>query len=636
MPKSLVFLSGTISGDVRMVASDSGEVSEARFSLACEGGLFYVRAFDPGQIYRCQALRNGDQVTVFGGFHSFVYKRCQSHHVWVNARAVMLSNDEAAIDALTVQLPVLKLWREGWPEATAIVQSIAGDSLAQQLLREHEERSAYASQVTATQTYTIYLTGWESLRSSWLRGVITLVGVSPDDVEGDGMRVIHPDDRAKVEKHLRELMSGRPHVTEFRAFKGEEVRWIRDDGRPAQEGDPVVRVYGVVRDMTDLKWLETQVLELQRMATINRLVGGVAHEFNNLLTLIMSHAELVRYKLGQDSQLLNVDFDEIIRAARRAADLTHRLLAFSRHRMVLPEVLDLDTLVVDLGEMLQRVVREGIELAVATNSEGGYVKADQGQVEQLLMNLAIHVCDHIPEAGRLALETAGVILDEQQARLMGLSPGPYVKLSVGGDGIAGSIEPPQAADPSGVGLATAYRLAELIGAHIQAVGRADGRVTFNVYLSQVSETEVVEAVRHTRREALAPQTVLVVEDEDRVRRLVSNILQTNGFTVLQASCGEEALDLCRRGQSPIQVAVTDVMLPGMSGPELVERLTEIHPQIGSVFISGYVDVPFAPPDGKPFLRKPFSPADLMRTVYQVTAEQGTGNFTPGGSDQECP
>jgi CheY-like chemotaxis protein len=181
-----------------------------------------------------------------------------------------------------------------------------------------------------------------------------------------------------------------------------------------------------------------------------------------------------------------------------------------------------------------------------------------------------------------------------------------------------------------VGLATAYRLAELIGAHLQATGHAGQQVTFNVYLPQLSEAEVVEAVRHAREEPLASQTVLVVEDEDKVRGLVSNILQTSGFAVLEARSGEEALEVCRRHPGPIRVAVTDVMLPGMSGPELVDRLAEMHPKVGPVFISGYVDVPVGPPDGRPFLRKPFSPTDLVHTVHQAMAENSVRDLKTGG------
>jgi two-component system cell cycle sensor histidine kinase/response regulator CckA len=624
--RSLVFLSGTVNGDVRFVGD------EARLSLACKEGLFFVRVFGQDQIRVCQILRDGDKVVVIGGLHSSVFKRCKSHHAWIKALAVVPDDEHLASEPQEL----FRLWLENESEATDVVQAVAQSSLAERLLREYEERSRYASEVTATYTYTIHVKDEASLVVDWLCAFTSPVsGVSPEEIEDDWTRVVHPDDVEKVDEHLQVLTSGQPDVIEFRVVAGyDEARWVRNDARPVQEEGQVVRIYGVAQDVTDRKWLESQVLELQKMAMVNRLVGGITHEFNNLLTLIMSRVELMRYRLGQEYDvLLRDDVEEITQAAEQTAWLTQRLLAFSRRKMILPELLDVNALVADLGEMLGRAVREGIELVVMAGSNVGCVKADQGQIEQIIINLVIHVCDHMSEGGRLTLETTRLLLDEAQARQVDLPPGPYVKLAVSGAGPGmGRAEISQVGDNrSGVGLPVAYRVVGLIGACIRADSHTgqpvDGQpgegVTFSVYLPQVSDADIVEAVKQAQAAPPASETVLVVEDEDRVRSLASHILEINGFTVLEGRSGEEALQICEGHPGPIHLVVSDVMLPGMSGPELVEQLMALHPGIKAVFISGYVDAPFVPPKGVPFLRKPFAGGDLVRAVYRAMSDDAS-------------
>lgn len=619
--RSLVLLLGAVSGDIQIRSG-----SDARFSLACGGDLLYVRAFDPKQIRVCQALRDGDRVVVVGSLHSFVHNRCRSHHAWVKALAVAPGSGEHLADELS---GLFGLWWESEAEATSIARSITESSLAERLLAEYEERCRHASEVTATYVYTLHARGGATLAIDWLRACIAPVGgITLDQVE-DWRQVVHPDDAGLLDEHLRLLASGQPHTVEFRlVMGGGEPRRLRDDARPVLEAGQVVRIYGVVQDITDRRWLETQVLELQRMAAVNRLAGGIAHEFNNLLTLIMSRVELMRYRLGEDYELLRDDVEEIGQATQQAAWLTRRLLAFSRRKMVLPELLDLKALVADLGQALRRVVGEDIEFVVTVAPDVGCVRADQGQVEQILVNLVIHLCDHLPQGGRLTLETAGVWLDEAQAREAGLAPGSYARVTVGGvgSGLDHAAPPPAGGDHSGVGLSVARQVAGLMGVHLRTEVRP-GDVRFSLYLPQVSDAEVVETVKG--QAALPPaETILLVEDEDRVRSLAGHILQINGFTVLEARSGEEALELYARHAGPVHVVVADVMLPGMSGPELVERLAAGHPRLKVVFVSGYVDTPFAPPPGAPFLRKPFAVGELVRAVYRALVDDAS--WTQGG------
>jgi two-component system cell cycle sensor histidine kinase/response regulator CckA len=618
--RSLVLLSGTVSGDIQIRSG-----SDARFSLACGGDLLYVRAFEPKQIRVCQALRDRDRVVVVGSLHSFVYKRCRSHHAWVKALAVAPGSGENLVD----ELPGLfGLWWESESEATGIARSITESSLTERLLAEYEERCRHASEVTATYVYTLHARGGAALAIDWLRACIAPIGgITLDQVEDDWRQVVHPNDVEMVSDHLHVLASGRPHTAEFRVVIGNgETRWLRDDARPVQEEGQLIRIYGVVQDITDRKWLESQVLELHKMATVNRLAGGIAHEFNNLLTIIMSRAELLLYRLHEPDSAVRGDVEEITGATKRAAWLTHQLLAFTRRQMVLPELLDLNGVIANLGEMLRRVIGEGVQLVIVTGLEEGYVKADRGQVEQMLINFAIHACDRMPKGGHLTLETAGVILDEAQSEQIGLLPGPYVRLVVSDTGpemgraelarLDGDLDD----DRSHVGLPLACRMAGLIGAHVQVSSRP-GATTFSVYLPLVSEVGAVVADRQTYVAPSQPETVLVVEDEDRVRSLVCQVLQLNGYQVLQARSGEEALEVFRQHQETVHLVVTDVMLPGMNGLELVDRLMEVRPQIKAIFISGYVDVNVSlddAPPGSQFMRKPFSPGDLIRAAHTAT------------------
>ncbi len=617
----------SVTGTVTKVRFRDGE--EARFSIRRDGELFAIRAFDPDQIEVCKELRAGDVVTVVGELHSFVFKRCQSHHTWIKALALVPGGEGMLAEEVKGALSLLAAPKDDAMQEIDISRVVADAALAVRGLQEYMETWRRVSAATSIYPYVIHLEEDMAFAVEWLDAFASITGYSTEETHDGWTRAIHPDDVERANRHLQAITSGQPDVDDFRvSTRSGEVRWVRDHAYPVWEDGAVVRVYGVGQDITDLKWLEVQVLELQRMAMVNRLAGGIAHEFNNLLTIILSHAELLLYRLREPDPAVRGDVEEITDATERAAWLTHQLLAFTRRQMVLPELLDLNGVVVNLGEMLQRVIREGVELVIVTGLDAGYVKADQGQVEQMIINFVIHACDRMPEGGRLTLETAGVVLDETQIGEMDLSPGPYVRLVVSDTGpemdraellqLGGD----QDDDRSQVGLHVAYRMAGLIDAHVQVSSRPE-ETTFGIYLPRLSGSEVVETVRQVWDASGQQETVLVVEDEDRVRSLVSHILQINGFIVLEARSGEEALDVCRGHRGPVHVVVSDVMLPGMRGPELVERLTDVYPQLRAVFISGYVDAPHPPPGGASFLRKPFAVGDLVRAVYRAMSDDAS-------------
>jgi CheY-like chemotaxis protein len=291
-----------------------------------------------------------------------------------------------------------------------------------------------------------------------------------------------------------------------------------------------------------------------------------------------------------------------------------------------PELLDLNALLVSLGEMLRRGVSRDIELIVVPGAVPGTVKADQGQIEQVIMNLAVHACDRMPHGGTLTLETANVALGEAHARPVGMQPGPYVTLTVGdtGAGEAGQAALARLDDHRdegpGVGLAAVYRIVEQIGASLQ-VNRQPGQgTTCSIYLPQ-AEAAVASAGQGrmipppVRREL---ETILLVEDDDMVRGLARHVLQQNGYLVLEARHGAEALRLCERHPGPVHLVVSDVALPHMGGPELVERLMASRPQMRVIYMSGYTQ-PDLVQGGAQFLRKPFTPGELVRMVHETLA-----------------
>jgi CheY-like chemotaxis protein/signal transduction histidine kinase len=603
--RSIVVVSGRVDGPIKGVD----------FSLACNEGLFHLRVFDAEQMRFCQSLQPGDRVVAVGSLHSRIHRRCGGHHAWIRALAIAPAGDGLAAE-------LRELAGDWFADETALIERVrAANSEALRALDDYEAGCRTAWEAAAAYPYTLQAgTGTSLTAGEWARSALSpLKGDWSEATEPEWRELIHPEDVEKVSRHVQALASGQPSAVEFRLAR-EDERWLHDQARPDGEGE---RIYGVLQDVSDRKWLEAQVLELHQMPIVRRLAGGVVHGLNNALTLIMARVELIAYRLGPEHQaLLDDDVAEIGRAVEQAAWLVQRLQAFSQRTLVLPELLDLNAVVADMGDMLGRVVKENIALVVAGTAAPGTVRADHGQVQQILINLVVHLCDRMREGGRLEIETSEVLLDGSQARGLDLAPGAYVAVAVSGQGpgVDGAqlcrSEPGD--EDSGVGLSVAYQVARLSGIPVRAESQAQG-ATFRVYLPQVSGADVVAAVKQAQSEPPAMETVLVVEDEERVRSLVSYILAINGFAVLESRSGEEALEACARHPGPVHLVVSDVMLPGMSGPELVEQLMGRYPGLKAIFISGYADAPLTPPQGMPFLRKPFGGGELVREVYRAMA-----------------
>jgi nitrogen-specific signal transduction histidine kinase len=395
-------------------------------------------------------------------------------------------------------------------------------------------------------------------------------------------------------------------------------------------------VEGIVlnfRDTSERRRLEEQFMQAQKIEAIGRLAGGVAHDFNNLLTVINGYSELALDMLGTDAPLYD-SVDEILKAGVRASSLTNQLLAFSRRQVLAPKVFNLNSIVSDMERMLRRLIGEDIHLVTVLYPALASVQADPGQLEQAIMNLAVNSRHAMPQGGQLTVETANVYLDDAYTRQHRMVvPGSYVMLAVSDTGL-GMDEKTQArifepffttkekGEGTGLGLSMVYGFVRQSGGHIWVYSEPGKGTTFKIYLPSI-QASAAKPAKPQRPEKLAGgcETVLVVEDEEGVRKLIRSVLQQAGYTVLEAPNGAEALRLCESHSEPIDLAISDVVLPHIGGRELADALVSLRPQMNVLFMSGYTDDAVVRHGiinlAVPFLQKPFTPAALAKKVREV-------------------
>ena len=383
-----------------------------------------------------------------------------------------------------------------------------------------------------------------------------------------------------------------------------------------------------------LREKEEQLRQAQKMEAVGRLAGGIAHDFNNLLTAINGYSDLLFSRLNEADPLC-FEVEEIRKAGKRAASLTRQLLAFSRKQVVQPKVLNLNTIMINVGNLLKRLIGEDIDLETFLAEELGSVKVDPGQVEQILMNLAINSRDAMPGGGKLTVETSNLEIKEDYIREKAfVNAGRYVTLAVtdtgcGMDDATKShlYEPffttKEVGKGTGLGLATVYGIVKQSGGYIWCYTEVNRGTSFKIYFPRVEEK--AEAIPHkcniTKNVLGGMETVLVVEDEEAVRQLVSNILGMKGYNVLQASDGAKALELSDYYKEPIHLVVTDIVMPGMTGPEVAKRISENRSAVKILFISGYSDGAIAHQGlldaNAAFIEKPFGIEVLAQKVREV-------------------
>jgi PAS domain S-box-containing protein len=438
-----------------------------------------------------------------------------------------------------------------------------------------------------------------------------------------------PADRARLIELLEEQGSVRDLEITFRA-KFDEQR-IALDSADIIEVDGQKSVIAILKDITERKALEKQLRQLQKMEAVGQLSGGIAHDFNNLLGVILGYSELLEEGLGRNAKLRKTA-QEIKKAGLRAASLTRQLLAFSRQQLLEPTVLNLNTVVADTEKMLRRLIGEHIDITSRLASDLGQVKADQGQIEEVIMNLAVNARDAMPGGGKLILETRNVALDEEYALFHPPTvPGRYVELvmtdtGVGMDAQTQShiFEPffttKELGKGTGLGLATVYGVVKQSGGYVWVYSEPGLGSTFKVYLPRVADG-VRQSASDDRATAPArgSQTILLVEDEESLRTLTRTILEQNGYTVLEASRGNEAIEVARLYGSEIDVLLTDMVMPGMNGHAVARSLALVRPGIKIVYMSGYSGFGHRglAESEDILLSKPFTRDTLLRTLDEV-------------------
>ncbi len=464
-------------------------------------------------------------------------------------------------------------------------------------------------------------------------------GYAPKDVAADPgiwYRRLSAEDVARVKAGGdRATATGEPQTLDY-AFRRPDaaVRWIETTYIPVRdEGGTVVRLDGISRDVTEQRRLGDQLRMAQKMEAIGRLAGGIAHDFNNLLTVITSYSDLLLEEIGpQDPR--RGDVDEIRKAAVSAAGLTRQLLAFSRQQVLEPKVLDLNAVVTSADKLVKRLLGEDIEVVTTLAPSLGAVKADPGQIEQIIVNLAVNARDAMPDGGKLTIETANVVMDGVYVRdHPAAKPGPYVLLAVSDTGIGMDeqtqrriFEPffttKEMGKGTGLGLATVYGIVKQSGGFIWVYSELNHGTSFKIYLPRVAES--VAAATPTDQVKQPPrgtETVLLVEDAAAVRIVTRQVLDRLGYTVLEAPNGEAALHLATKHRGPIHLLLTDVVMPELGGRQLAERLTPLRPGLKVLYVSGYTDDAVVRHGvleaGIAYLQKPFTPEILARKVREV-------------------
>jgi two-component system, cell cycle sensor histidine kinase and response regulator CckA len=452
---------------------------------------------------------------------------------------------------------------------------------------------------------------------------------------------VHPDDRARVSQAVSAAVEGAgQYREEYRVVSPDgSIHWVADQGEVILDdhGLPLYMA-GACVDVTHHREVEAQLRQVQRMDAVGRLAGGMAHETNNQMAVVLGFAEFV---LGRSdlTERVREDVEQIRKAAERTAGITSQLLAFSRRQFARPKVLELNQVVAAFEPVLRRAMSDGCELRIRPASGLGRVKADPGQVEQVLLNLALNACDAMPHGGTLMIETANVTLTPEYTRLkrgVQVLPGRYALIAVSDTGhgmtretLSRVFEPffttKAVGQGTGLGLATVYGLVKQADGYVWVYSERGIGTTFKIYLPVIPSEEPVSSEAEFPPTVGSGELILMVEDEADVMRMAARSLREAGYTVLEASGGREALAIFREAGERLHLVVTDVIMPVMSGRDLANRIEEVRPGLPIIFMSGYTDEDVIRRGllerGRRFIQKPFSPDELARQVQQALTRE---------------
>jgi two-component system cell cycle sensor histidine kinase/response regulator CckA len=470
------------------------------------------------------------------------------------------------------------------------------------------------------------------------------LGYSREELAGSLVpNQVHPDDReALIAAREETFKTGVGPRVEYR-FRRKDGEWrTMESTRSPVRNDrgEVEQVVIVSRDITERKEAEEllrrrdeQLRQSQKMEAVGRLSGGIAHDFNNLLGVIIGYSESIEHRTNPDDPLRK-SATEIRKAGERAASLTHQLLAFSRQQVLQPQILDLNALVTDMGKMLKRLIGMHIELTTELAADLGQVKAEQSQIEQVILNLVVNARDAMPDGGKLLIETSNLDVDENLAiSCPFLQPGPYVLLTVTDTGIGMDadtrrhiFEPffttKEPGKGTGLGLATVYGVVKQSGGGVIVDSEPGKGATFKIFLPKTQESAVAPAADENAAKGLTGTgTILLVEDEEALLNLTAERLKECGYTVLPARDGVQALELARSFRGPIHLLLTDIMMPRMGGLSLARSMSELRPGIRVVFMSGHTEQQAtyreALRSGAESIQKPFTHERLIHLVRQT-------------------
>ena len=469
---------------------------------------------------------------------------------------------------------------------------------------------------------------------NWSEGAKKMFGYASVEMVGSSVSCLLPSDRTEEHGSIRSrALAGNE------TFIPQTVR-LRKDGHPLDVSISVFPMKGemeevngyaaIVREITELKHVEEQVRQAQKMEAVGRLAGGIAHDFNNLLTVVSGYANLLLEELPKQGATAR-KVQTMAKAAERASDLTRQLLAFGRKQVFKARALNLNDTVEELEEILRRLSREDVEVVIDLDEGLGNVAADPTQIEQVVINLAVNARDAMPDGGRLEIETANVDLDESFVDThVSVIPGSYVRLSVKDTGVGmdeytkGHLFDPfyttkEPGDGSGLGLAAVYGTVIQSGGSVWVYSEQGIGTTFNIYLPRIDRVPDVTSRVEAKQEIRGTETILLVEDDDSLRVLTSEVLTTNGYSVIESPGGYEATRASMENKT-VDLMLSDVVMPGASGPDLVEELRKDRPELRCLYMSGYSDDELQrrlAKENVALVTKPFRPHELLQAVRAI-------------------